>query len=155
DLSWKHIADVLKKTDQRIMNTKISEEVIETPKLASGKEVVMLSRKSPLYDDEDNVIGIIGVSIDITAHKRAEELEAQRESQQKEIDLQNKIKNIFEKFVKNISFTLTELAVVIQNNKNLTEEEQIDITSKAIGIKSIINELQIALQENRLDRFTG
>jgi PAS domain S-box-containing protein len=75
DLSCKHTADMLEETDKRIMSTGIAEELIETAIFSSGKKLTMLTRKSPLYVDNNVVIGIIGVSFDITDRKRAEELE--------------------------------------------------------------------------------
>ena len=38
------------------------------------KQAVYLSIKKPIVDDEDNVIGLIGISIDITERKKAEQL---------------------------------------------------------------------------------
>jgi PAS domain S-box-containing protein len=76
DLSWRYVSEILRKTDQRIIDNRETEEVLEIGKVANGKEAVMLTRKSPLYDDKNNVIGIIGVSIDITDRKEKEELEA-------------------------------------------------------------------------------
>jgi PAS domain S-box-containing protein len=65
DLSWKEAAKILEKTDQRIMKTETPEELLEYLTLATGKAIIMLTKKSPLYNDKGNVIGIIGVSIDI------------------------------------------------------------------------------------------
>ncbi|MDR0617458.1 MAG: PAS domain-containing protein [Endomicrobium sp.] len=48
DLLWKSAANTLRETDQRIMQTKVPEEVIETPTIANGKTIVMLTKKSPL-----------------------------------------------------------------------------------------------------------
>ncbi|MDR2251785.1 MAG: PAS domain-containing protein, partial [Endomicrobium sp.] len=81
-LPWKNIATRLEKTDKQIMETKIPEEVIETPTLADGKTLVMLTKKSPLYDEKWNVVGIIGVSIDITDRKKKEELETKLKLQE-------------------------------------------------------------------------
>jgi PAS domain S-box-containing protein len=75
DLSWKHEAEVPRKTDQRIMQSRKVEEILETVTASNGKEIVMLTKKSPFYDDKGNVIGIIGVSIDITDRKEKEEFE--------------------------------------------------------------------------------
>lgn len=76
ELPWKEIAPYLRQIDQRIMESGVSEELIETPYTADGRQLVMLTSKSPLYDDQDNIIGIIGVSIDITDLKRAEARES-------------------------------------------------------------------------------
>lgn len=80
DFPWKNIASILKKTDERIIQRRISEELIETPTLSDGRTMVMLTRKSPLYDENNNVVGIIGVSIDITDRKTKEELQNQLET---------------------------------------------------------------------------
>jgi PAS domain S-box-containing protein len=82
DLSWKEAAKILEKTDQRIMKTETSEELLEYLTLATGKAIIMLTKKSPLYDDKGNVIGIIGVSIDITDRKEKEELETKLKLQE-------------------------------------------------------------------------
>ncbi|MDR1244577.1 MAG: PAS domain-containing protein, partial [Endomicrobium sp.] len=89
DLSWKGEAEILQKTDQRIMKSKTPEELLEHLTLATGKTIIMLTRKSPLYDDKGNVVGIIGVSIDITDHKAKEYAE-------NELKIQQYINNIVE-----------------------------------------------------------
>jgi hypothetical protein len=71
-----NIASVLEKTDKRIMKTKIPEELVESPTLPDGKMLMMLTRKSPLYDKGKNVIGIIGISVDVTYRKKIEDLES-------------------------------------------------------------------------------
>jgi hypothetical protein len=111
-----------------------------------------LSVKAPLIID-GRAEGILGLAIDITDRKKNEQLVKENELQKLRINLQNKIRDIFEKFVRSIQPVLTELCITARNNKNLTEEERIDITSKAIGIQSIINELLISLQENKLDNL--
>jgi PAS domain S-box-containing protein len=74
-LPWENIAPILEKTDKRIMETEISEELIENPTLHNDKTLIMLTKKSPLYGKNKNVIGIIGVSVDITYRKKIEDLE--------------------------------------------------------------------------------
>lgn len=74
-MPWKEIAGILEEIDQRIMNTGISEEIIEKPTLSNGRQLIMLTNKSPLYNSEGAIIGIIGTSLDITALKLAEERE--------------------------------------------------------------------------------
>ncbi|MDR2427556.1 MAG: PAS domain-containing protein [Endomicrobium sp.] len=89
DLAWKDSADVLRETDKRIIQTKVPEEIIENPTLADGKRLLMLTKKSPLYDDKGNVVGIIGVSIDITDRKA-------KEDKENELKMQQYINNILE-----------------------------------------------------------
>jgi PAS domain S-box-containing protein len=75
EMPWKEISGILAEVDQRIMNTGVSEEIIERPTLSSGIQLIMLTNKSPLYDLEGKIIGIVGTSLDITALKQAEERE--------------------------------------------------------------------------------
>jgi PAS domain S-box-containing protein len=85
DLSWSGAAEILQKTDQRIMGSRRVEEIFEKVTGNDGKEIVMLTKKSPLYNDKGNVIGIIGVSIDITDRKEKEELEVKLNKLQEEV----------------------------------------------------------------------
>jgi PAS domain S-box-containing protein len=75
ELPWKEVADILRATDKRIMETKNPDELIETPTLSDGTKLIMLTNKAPLYDEEGKVIGIIGTSLDITKRIEAEERE--------------------------------------------------------------------------------
>lgn len=75
DLPWKYSADNIRSTDERIMKTGVSEELEESGLLADGSEIIMLSQKSPLYNAYGKIIGIMGVSLDITHRKKAEERE--------------------------------------------------------------------------------
>lgn len=74
-LPWNNVANILRDAEIRIMKTGNSEELVETPALADGTKVIMLTNKAPLYDDDGKVIGIIGTSLDITARVEAEERE--------------------------------------------------------------------------------
>ncbi|MDR3306631.1 MAG: PAS domain-containing protein [Endomicrobium sp.] len=73
DLSWNCEADVLRKTAERVMHNRVSEEVLEKVTSSNDEKILALTRKSPLYDGKDNVVGVIGVSIDITDRKKREE----------------------------------------------------------------------------------
>ena len=59
-------------TDLRIMETGVAESVEETSPGPGGVRI-LLSTKSPYRDPEGRVIGLIGVSTDITERKRAED----------------------------------------------------------------------------------
>jgi PAS domain S-box-containing protein len=65
--------------DRRIMASGVAEDLEERVPLPDGTERIWLSRKSPYRDATGNVIGLLGISRDITERKRAEE--ALRESE--------------------------------------------------------------------------
>jgi rsbT co-antagonist protein RsbR len=73
ELAEKHIAD-----DKRIMESGKSEELEETY-YERGQEVTVHKVKSPVKDDEGNIIGIGGIFWDITERKRAEKALLERD----------------------------------------------------------------------------
>jgi two-component system aerobic respiration control sensor histidine kinase ArcB len=73
DFFSKEQAEAIHKIDKQVMKTQKEyciEEVVSDPE---GVKTIFLSRKIPLYEpNTKNVIGIIGISLDITAGKKAE-----------------------------------------------------------------------------------
>jgi len=59
--------------DNKIMDTGVSEENMVDHRLrADGSELFLLSSKVPLQDDLGNVMGLVGISLDITEQKTIE-----------------------------------------------------------------------------------
>lgn len=74
DLPWKAQADTLRKADTEVMRTGIPQTIEEASTLADGTQAMFLSKKVPFYH-KGRIIGIIGISIDITERKQAEQRE--------------------------------------------------------------------------------
>lgn len=74
DMPWRKYADTIRRVDQDVMQEGTSKTIEESCVLFNGKEAYFLSRKSPLYDlhEENKIIGIIGISFEITEHKQTE-----------------------------------------------------------------------------------
>lgn len=69
----KDLADEITRLDKEVMETgepKLAEESLTLP---DGKKSIWLSKKIPLYDNNKNVCGILGISIDITEKKRKDD----------------------------------------------------------------------------------
>jgi PAS domain S-box-containing protein len=67
-------AEVVMATDRRIMaggKKEIVEEVITAP---DGRPTVWMSTKTPFFNSEGNVIGLIGSSIDFTEQRAARDI---------------------------------------------------------------------------------
>jgi rsbT co-antagonist protein RsbR len=73
ELAEKHMAD-----DKRIMESGKSEELEETYQ-EGGQEVTINKVKSPVRDEEGNIVGIAGIFWDITERKRAEKALLERD----------------------------------------------------------------------------
>ncbi len=71
DLPWKEQAFHLDKLNLEIMATGKSRTEIEHASMANG-DGVYLSQKVPLFDEMGSIIGLLGISIDITELKRTE-----------------------------------------------------------------------------------
>lgn len=68
----KEIADKLKEADLYVLKTGETLNLEEVIVESDGSHAIMLTNKSPLYDDKGNIIGIVGTSTNITDRKEAE-----------------------------------------------------------------------------------
>ena len=66
------LAEKYRNDDARIIHAEISEEV-EEAYIQDGKEITVLTSKTPIWNEQENVTGILGIFWDITERKRAEE----------------------------------------------------------------------------------
>ena len=74
DMPWADTAQILRDNDLKVMALNTALEVEETATLASGEQVIVLTRKAPLHDERGKVIGIIGISLNITHRKEQESI---------------------------------------------------------------------------------
>jgi len=72
DLPWKLQADALRKIDLEVIRTGKSITTEELSTLADGREAIFLSKKVPLYSKQGKIVGLLGISFDITEQKRIE-----------------------------------------------------------------------------------
>ncbi|MBL4647811.1 MAG: PAS domain-containing protein [Gammaproteobacteria bacterium] len=78
DMPWHKDAAALKIIDQIVMESGEEKTAEEDSTLADGTEAIFLSRKMPLHDAENNIIGVLGLSFDITQQKEAEYLKQEK-----------------------------------------------------------------------------
>ena len=74
DMPWADTAQTLRDNDLKVMALNAALEVEETATLASGEQVIVLTRKAPMHDEQGNIIGIIGTSLNITQRKEQESI---------------------------------------------------------------------------------
>jgi two-component system, OmpR family, aerobic respiration control sensor histidine kinase ArcB len=72
DLLGSEIGNKIRENDLLIMKTGQSEVIEEDTYIKKKKKVTMISHKSPLRDAEGHIIGVIGMSIDMTQQKLKE-----------------------------------------------------------------------------------
>ncbi|MCD6044864.1 MAG: putative Histidine kinase [Gammaproteobacteria bacterium] len=66
-------AAIINEADKAIMESDVARVFEESAMLVDGKEVTYLSQKKPLHDNKGEVIGLLGISVDITELKKAKE----------------------------------------------------------------------------------
>ena len=74
DLPWntnRTLSKQLDQLNQEIMRSGVAQTVEEPGKLQDGTELMFLSSKVPLKNDKQEVVGLLGISIDITELKHA------------------------------------------------------------------------------------
>ncbi|MFJ1270184.1 response regulator [Legionella lytica] len=79
EMPWWQIADKLEAIDRSVLKNGLFEGE-ESPLTASSKRVFH-TKKTILYDKDKNILGIIGISIDITERKKAELLLKKKQKQ--------------------------------------------------------------------------
>lgn len=99
DFVWREHAEAIMKNDKHIMESGIGAQLEEIGYLTDGKLHTFLTNKEPLRDKNNNIIGIIGVSTDITHFKELQEQLMQAKT------------------------LAAEAAVKLSNSKAITEEE--------------------------------
>jgi signal transduction histidine kinase len=76
EMPWAGMASQLRQNDLDVMRTK-TPLTIEEEQLVDGVYYQYLSKKVPLIDGENQVVGVLGVSFDVTDQRRSEELKLQ------------------------------------------------------------------------------
>ncbi len=102
DFYPKEIAEHILKHNEKIIRTGevlSQEEVINN--FSTGDIIYALAIKAPLYDNDGNIVGIVGTSIDITAEK--EKLQREIETYQAEQKLQARFKSLIDEITHSIS----------------------------------------------------
>lgn len=105
----------------------ITEE--EKFKEISGKELIYFSRKVPLKNKHGNIVGLLGISLDITAQKEAEQLkinneklEIEKKSRQLITEEQEKFKKIVGQMLHDIQSPLTTLDTLLDEASSILPE---------------------------------
>lgn len=71
ELPWKDYAPMIRSNDLKVMQHKKTQDLEEIITL-NGKQLTFITRKAPLYDEHGQVLGIIGISMDVSERKHLE-----------------------------------------------------------------------------------
>ena len=168
-------ADQIDREDKRIMSAKIAETLEQTLHLTTGV-VTYQTTKAPWVDKHGKVLGLVGISTDITARKLAEDSLRERESQLEKTvierttllrELTNHLETVREEEKQsiarelhdNMGASLTALSMHLETVYKLFPEEDKWVDRKG-RIQTLLNALvattrriQTELRPNMLDLF--
>lgn len=144
DIADPKYADVISRTDEHIMATDTEMVLEESAFDVDGNPAVYFTRKVPLHDDEGNVNGLLGISIDITERKILEN--ALQEAKIK-AESSNAAKS---EFIRNISHdlrtpfnSLLGFSKMLRNKETDPEKKQMlcDVVQSAEKLLEIITDV--------------
>ncbi len=145
DMPW---ASIMPETANH--NVRADQEVIKTGKFIvteenlgikneDGNSIILRSEKFPLIDKNGKIVGILGVSVDITDSKEKERLEIENAVHKRSIVEQQQFKKIVDQMVHDIGSPLASLRMLIESYTNLPEDIRIMLREIALNISGITN----------------
>lgn len=149
-------------SEEAIALDKINKSIIETGQPYEGEELAMmrnkpgnyLSQKVPLRDDNGEIIGVLGVSIDITDRKKAEKLEIKNKLQKIKIDEQEEFKKFTARIVHDITSPLISLEYFAKYCKGLSENYYATLMSIVTSIRNIAGDLLNRYMQDRNEAYS-
>ncbi len=143
------MASHIKQHNEEVMRTGeilSQEEAIED--ISTGELKYFTAVKAPLYNEDGNIIGIVGTSIDITKQKEAERLKLENEI---ELQEQEKFTKIANQVAHDIRSPLASLLMIVKSCTQIPETDRIALREAAIGIGDIANHLLSKYQKKETD----
>ncbi|MCK4608034.1 MAG: PAS domain-containing protein [Gammaproteobacteria bacterium] len=115
DLIWREDADFLRRIDKEVMESGMPKTLEEMSCTISsnGKRFIYLSHKVPLYDSDGDLLGILGISYDITERKEREKKLAAEKNQLESAEM------ISRRLLAEMSYKVTGMEVDV----NMSPEE--------------------------------
>ncbi|MDP3705670.1 MAG: PAS domain-containing protein [Legionellaceae bacterium] len=150
ELYPQEMAEQIKRHNEEVMRTgKIlsQEEVIKD--ISTGEIKYFTAIKAPLRDDDGNIIGIVGTSVDITAEKEAERLKLENEGRKAQLETQERFTKMANQVAHDIRSPLASLLMIVKACEEIPERERIALRAASTRISDIANNL---LQQYHLDK---
>ena len=94
EMPWREQADALVAIDQTVMRTGIEQNVKEIARRADGALATYLTTKMPLRNDQGDIIGILGMSMEIAKEIEQKEVQIQEQGRLTKLYLENILANL-------------------------------------------------------------
>lgn len=142
DLFKPPFAQILDEVNSLVMSTGLNRSVEEEVVWPIGTHGIYLSHKVPLFDEYHRVIGMVGISVDITERKRSEarEKEIAKELEAK-AEKEARFSLLAAQVAHDIRSPLAALEIVTKQASEVPEKQRIVIRSSISSIRDIANNL--------------
>jgi len=122
----------------------------------TGEIKYFIAYKTPLFDDNENVIGVLGTSVDITTEKLAEEHKKQSEFLSIEIEKQKEIIKLADQVSHDIRSPARSMYSMIENNADkIPEDIRISLRDTATNIIDVASSLIGRYEKGRTESGSG
>jgi len=145
-------ATYVRQVDEGIVKTGKPALSIETTfEMNDGRIVHLSTNRMPLFNSAGEVIGIIGISVDITAQKEAERLLLESETQKVTLQEQEKFAQLARKVAHDINSPLASLKMMLPSCAVLPEAQRTLLTRATESILDIANNLLSNYHKQKTD----
>jgi len=146
DISWKNSAKEINASNELVIKTGKPTEVEESGILANGQRIIGLTNKAPLRDHHNKIIGVVGVSLDITKMKK---LEKELKLAKKEAENANQMKT---DFIRNMEHDIrTPCAGILSVSANLAKQESDPFKKESLECLAESSKMLLNYFNNLLD----
>lgn len=142
---------ILKHNEQVIKTGEISWQEEQIKDVDTGEMKTYRSTKSPLYNNDGEVIGLIGSSVNITAEKEAERLKIENERQKTLLEKEEEFRKLANQVAHDIRSPLMSLSMIVKTCVEIPESKRIALREAATGIGDIANHLLDRYKQNEID----
>lgn len=145
DLPWNFNAGTLPEELDRV-----NEEVMEAGKaklleepatLKDGSKVMFLSNKAPLYNSRGEVMGMVGVSLDITDRKEKERLLVETEVQKALLEEQKENQETINKYAHDVRSPVSGAMMILNQCIELPEDKRVPLRKALMRISDMTKNL--------------
>lgn len=144
-----------KNDDQEVIRTGKPKINVEEPVFydKEGKAIYYLSSRIPLFDENNKVVGIVGISVNIADQKEKEHLQLENEKQKVQLQAQEIFTKIAAQVVHDIKSPTASLLMLIKSCTDIPEKERIALREATMRVQDIANNLlnYYSQQENNFD----
>ncbi|MDR0555871.1 MAG: PAS domain-containing sensor histidine kinase [Holosporaceae bacterium] len=154
-LHSKEEAEILDRINTNVMETGMEYKGDELVSFSDSRSRDVLTHKVPLLDISGNVIGLLGISIDITDRKRAEYLELQNRLQEIKIRSQDEFCGFTLRMAHDIVSPLKSLESFVNHCEYLKESDHAMLRTICGSIESISSDLLYRYEKDKKELYNS